>query len=155
MGADPITMGLMIAGGLLGAAGNIDSGNAAMAEAQSQAAQLKYNAGQQRAAGQHAAEKEKKTTDLLLSKMLAISGASGGGVADPTMLNLFAQAEAEGKVASQTQLYNAEQSAMSMEAEAASALRIGAAKKRASRIQALGSLLGNQGVQQGAQTLSG
>lgn len=147
MGADPITLGAMaLGGGLLKAGGAVSSGNDAMAEAESVAAQLRYNAGQQRAAGQRSAIQEKKNTDVLLSKMLALGGASGGSMSDPTMLNLFAQAEAEGKLASQTQMYNANEAARGMEAEAAGALRSGAARKKASRIEAFGSLLSTAGT---------
>lgn len=136
---------LMAAGGLLQAGGSIMGGNAALAEAEASAAQLRYNAGQQRAAGHRAGQNEIRQSEVLMSKMLAMAGASGAGAYDPTMINLFAQADAEGKLASQTQIYNAEEAARGMEADANAAIRSGRAKKRAGQIGALGSLLSTGG----------
>lgn len=107
---------------------------------------MRLNAGQQRAAGQRAGAEEIRSKDLLMSKMLAMAGASGGGMSDPTLINLFAQAETEGKLAADTAMYNAESQALGMEKQAVATVAAGRARKKASQLSAFGSLLGTAGT---------
>lgn len=131
----------MGAGGLLQMKGALDAGDSAMAAAASTAAQLRANAKQELAVGSRRAFEKARETDILKSKMLAIAGVSGGGSYDPTMINLFAQADVEGKLAADTEMYNAKEAARGMEAQAQEALVAGQRQKRASFINAATSLL--------------
>ena len=129
------------AGGLFSAYGAIQAGEAAAQEGEATAAQLITNAGQERASGQFAAAEELRKSDLMMSRMLAVAAASGGGVSDPTVVKIAGGIAQEGALAAATRRYTSESSARGMEAQADAARRTGQARKRASYWQAAGGLL--------------
>jgi hypothetical protein len=81
--------------------------------------QMEQNAGQQIAAGTHLSEEEQRKSDLIASRAMAVAAASGGGALDPTVVRILQGVSQEGSLASRTQMYNAEESARGMRANAA------------------------------------
>lgn len=110
-----------------------EQGKSAETTAKFEASQMEQAAGQQQAIAQKAMGEELRRSELLQSRALAIAGASGAGVSDPTVMKLMSDLAAEGQLAAQTQKYNGD--------EAARALRVGAKIRRWEGKQArLGSL---------------
>lgn len=132
---------LLAAGGLLSAKGALDEGDAAAADAQETAAQLRENAGQAEAAGQHAGEEELRKAELTMSRMLAVAAASGASAVDPTVVKLASGVAAEGELNAGMQRFNAESQARGMRLQADAGIRRGKAIQRASQWKAAGSLL--------------
>lgn len=133
--------GLIIAGGLLSAAGHTEEGDDAKRMSDEEARQLRENAGQTRAAGQQAGEEESRRARLVMSRMIAVAAASGAGAVDPTVVKLASGVAGEGELAASMQRYNAESEAQGMEKQATSRVRSGAAIQRASRWRAAGSIM--------------
>lgn len=85
--------------------------------AQYRARQLEQNAGQERAASQHKAEQERKQARLVQSKARA-KGAAGGAIKGTDIEDILAGLEAEGEYNAQSALYEGEEAARGMEAQA-------------------------------------
>ena len=96
------------------------SGQRAQVEAQFEAAQLKQQAGQAEAAGTYAADEQVRQTALIQSKALAVAAANGGGVSDPTIVNLLSRNAGEGAYRAAVALYDGESRARSLNMQAAS-----------------------------------
>lgn len=79
--------------------------------AEAEKVQLDYQAGQETAAGQHAAEAARRKSALMLSRAQAIAAASGGG---PLNENLAAGLIAEGEKEAGHQFYTAGERAKSL-----------------------------------------
>lgn len=151
-GLEPAMIGMSIAGTALQAAGTIAAGNAAKAQgeaarvaAEFKAAQLRQQAGQERAASQRDAFTERKQAELASSRGLAIAAKSGGGVLNPTVVNLLGDIEAEGEYRALMQIYQGEERAVGLEHGADAALyegemayNVGKAQQKNSRFAALG-----------------
>jgi hypothetical protein len=146
----PIAIGMQAIGGLLGAKGARDAGEAERVAAYKQAEQLRYNAGQVESAGQRDAMDEQRKADILQSRMLAVAGASGASALDPTVVNLAAGVEYEGKLASQTRRYNANVEAKGMRLQADATQAGGNAAAQAGKYRAMGTLLSTGGSIAGA-----
>jgi hypothetical protein len=86
-----------------------------------QAAQLRQQAGQERAASQRQAEQERRAGRLAVSRARAISAGSGGGATDPTVLKIYGDLAAEGETNAMTALWEGEEAAKGLEAQAAGA----------------------------------
>lgn len=86
-------------------ASHLVSGREALQASQFQAAQLRQNADQSVAAAQHSAADIQRDTDYITSRALAIAGASGGGAADPTVINLIAKTAGESAYRQSLALY--------------------------------------------------
>lgn len=82
--------------GLIDAGGKIYSGFKAKEQAYNEAKQLEDKAGFTRALSQREGIEERRQADLLQSRALAVAAASGGGVSDPTVVNIIADLEEEG-----------------------------------------------------------
>lgn len=84
--------------------------NAANARAAAEAnkAQLDYQAGQETAAGQHAAEAARRKSALMLSRAQAVAAASGGGALDESLMSGIV---GEGEKEAGFQLYGANERA--------------------------------------------
>lgn len=87
------------------------SGMAAKGAAGDDAAQLRSRARLRRAVGQREASEELRDARYLVSAARARAAASGGSLADPTLVNLFADIEAQGEMNALTRLWNAEEEA--------------------------------------------
>lgn len=112
---------------IVSASGKVDAGNAAAgagaaqrAAAQFEADQLRVNAGQTIAAGQRAAEEQRRQGELIQSRAIALAAAGGGSVADPGVVNLLARNAGETAYRSSVALYEGEDRARTMR-ESASA----------------------------------
>lgn len=113
-----------------------------------QAAQLEQQATQTQAAGQYAALEQKRQSEILQSRALAIAGASGGGTLDPTVLKVISGLAVEGERAAQTETYNAESQASAERLQAASTryegylgIKAGNVAAKASKMQAFSTAL--------------
>lgn len=61
------------------------------------------------AASQRQAGEERRQADLAASRALAVAAASGGGVSDPTVVNILANTRGEGAYRAQVALYEGEE----------------------------------------------
>ena len=137
---------LMIAGTVVSTVGSLVTGEA---EAQAykasgkvekelaeyRAKQLAQNAGQARASAQHKAEEERRQAGLVRSRAKAI-GASGGAIQGTDVENILAGLTAEGEYNAKSALYEGEEAARGMEAQADSERYSGALAKSMSAYQA-------------------
>lgn len=139
--AQAIPFALMAAGSLLSAGGSIIGANAEAKEMRMQADQLEANAGLERASSQRAAMDEKRSARLTASRALAVAAASGGGADDPTVVNTIAGIEGEGEYRALTALYNGDQQAEGMEAEAKARRRGAKSTKTAGLLKAGSTIL--------------
>jgi hypothetical protein len=151
--------GMMAAGTVLGASGQIQAGNAAAAQglAQQQAENYKagvltQQAGQERAAGQRAAEIQNRQATLVNSTIRARAAASGAGATDPSVVTNEGRVAGMGEYNALSALYSGEEKARGEENQAELDVNMGdqeaAAgrfKQSASRISALSSLLSGGG----------
>lgn len=65
-------------------------------------------AGQERAKSQYAAAEQRRQAALVASRARAVAGASGGGVTDPTMVDITAELAGEGERRALTAMYEGE-----------------------------------------------
>jgi hypothetical protein len=89
---------------------------------QFEAEQLEQQAGQNIAASQRDMQDERRKSNLLASRALALAGASGAGASDPTVLKIISGLKGEGSLRAATALYKGEESARR--------IRMGASGKR-------------------------
>lgn len=126
-----------VAGTVLQASGEYKSGRAqqntantqgTMAKAQGiaaeklailQARQLEQNAGQDIAAGTAAVDAERRKSELIASRAMAVAAASGAGALDPTVVKILQGIRGEGELAANTQMYNANERARGQTDQAA------------------------------------
>jgi len=104
------------------AAAQYMGGRAAKKSAISDAKQLQRRAGATRASAQRASNEERRDARYLLSRARALAAKSGGGVDDPSMVNVFGDIEAEGEYNALARLYDGEQEALGLQ-DAAKARR--------------------------------
>ena len=78
------------------------------------AAQMDQAAGQEFAASQRAAEEDKRRAHLMASRAMALAGAGGGGLSDPTMVNLIGDLEGEGSYRAALDIYGGQDRARSL-----------------------------------------
>lgn len=112
-------------GSILSAAGSMKAGSAAAAAGRAtkqadiyQADQLDQNAGQAIASAQREAELQRRQTAMLVSRGIAVAAGSGGGVTDPTVSGLLEKIAAEGTYLASVDLYQGEERARLMRAQA-------------------------------------
>lgn len=139
--AQAIPAALMVAGTALSAGGSIISSNAEAKSLRSQAAQLDAQAMTDRASSQRQSIEERRQSRLAQSRALALTGVSGAGSDDPSIVNLMADLEGEGEYRALTALYEGETSARSKEAQAAANRKSAKATKTAGILNAAGSIL--------------
>jgi hypothetical protein len=139
--AHMIPIGLAVAGTALSAGGSIIGANSEAKEMRREAAQLEANAGLERASSQRAAMDERRQAKLAQSRGLAVAGKSGAGIDDPTVVNLMAGIEGEGEYRALSALYEGEESARGMEADAAARRRGAKSTKTAGLIKAGSTIL--------------
>jgi predicted methyltransferase len=116
---------MQVGGTLLSAYGQKQSGSDAAATglqqqqlANYQAAQLRVNAGEAIASSQRSAQDIQRQTDYVASRALAVAAASGGGASDPTVVDLIARAAGEGAYRRSVALYQGEDKARALNAQA-------------------------------------
>lgn len=142
--ADPVSW-MAVASTVLSAGSSIMGGNAADRAAREEGAQLDYQAGQHRAASQRQAEEQRRQARLAASRLQAVAGGGGG---DVTAVNLSADLAGEGELRALTAIYEGNDRAIGMEAQADARRKAGKAAKTAGYIGAVSSVLsaGSKGM---------
>jgi hypothetical protein len=149
-------IGLSAASTAVSAAGTLAGGGAAMASAQRQQQQAEFkakqeeqNAQQARALAQRGALDKRQEGVMAASRAQAMFAHSGGGAADPTVLNVTGRLSGRNEFDALLSMFKGESEARSREDQAASyrmageaALADGAAKQAASKFSALSTILG-------------
>lgn len=115
-----------------------------------EAAQLRGQAGQSVAAGQHAAREKRRQAELVQSRAIAVAAASGGGVSDPTIVNMLGKIAGEGAYRANLSLYEGEERARVMRMNAAARDYEGALALEAGDMASEA-----YGIQKGASLLKG
>lgn len=82
------------------------------------AKQMDENAQVALAAAQQSANEERRMSAVLQSRALAVAGASGAGVSDPTILRIVGSIAEEGELAARTRLYEGTEAARSLRIQA-------------------------------------
>lgn len=157
---DPVTMTIAtVVGGAISAAGTIAGGQAANAAGQSAQNMENYKAAQEtqaaqesRASSQRQALEVGRKTQLVQSQLQARAAASGGGAADPTILNLGGNIAGRGEYEALTDLYTGENRARGLQDQATGDILTGqanaaegSAKQMASYLSAAGTIIGTAG----------
>lgn len=117
---------LSVTGSLVSLWGNIESGRTARINAERQQVAAQFEAEQaQRQAGdilaisQRQAIEERRQGEYAASRALAVAAASGGGVSDPTIVNLISRTKGEATYRSSVALYQGEAKARQLRIQAA------------------------------------
>lgn len=139
--AQAILPAMMVAGAGMSAAGTIIGANSEAKALRSQANQLEAQAGLTRATSQREAMNDRRNAELVGSRGLALAAASGGGADDPTVVNMLADIAGEGEYRALTALYNGDQEALGMEAQAKANRKGAKATKTAALFKAGGTIL--------------
>ena len=153
----PAAIPILAVGTVLQFAGQMAQADAAKAAgrdaqimADYRARQQDQAAGQEIAASQRGAAEERRRAQLVASRALAVAGASGGDVSDPTVQNLLADLEGEGAYRASLALYQGEDRARQLKqgsltsiAEGDLAMSQGKSKAKAYQTSAFGNLFAN------------
>lgn len=123
-----------IGGTIMQGMGQMQAGKAANVNAQFQAKQLEQKAGQDRASSQRVAIEKRREASVASSNAIARAGASGGGVDDPTVLNILGGLHQQGEYNALSALFSGEEAGRSAELQAAGARMEGKQAKKAGMI---------------------
>ena len=129
---------MQMGGGMASASAARTAGINQRIAADYKARQLEQNATQQIAASQRRAGEERRRAQLVASRALAVAGASGAGVSDPSVANLLADLEGEGAYRAGVAMYDAEEQARQMRMGAATSRYEGAIAEAGGRSRARG-----------------
>lgn len=140
-----VSIGTTIATTAISAASTIAGGNAAYENSKYVAGQYKRNAQQERAASQRSALETRKNARLAQSTLQARAAASGGGADDPTVLGLSSDIAERGEYQSLMEMFTGESRARGLMDAAASTRAEGKFARNASRMKALGTIIGGAG----------
>jgi hypothetical protein len=132
---------LAVGGSALSAGGTILGAHSEAGALKGEANQLDEQAGRTRASSQRQAIDERRQAGLVASRALSLAAASGGGADDPTVVNLIANTQGEGEYRALTALYNGNEEALGMEAQARSKRKEAKNVKTASYLKAAGSII--------------
>ncbi len=138
----------------LEAAANLSAGYVARKQGQRdqlskqlEAHQLREQATQTFAANQRLALEELRNAEYVASRALAVAGASGGGVSDPTVMNVVTNIKSEGALRAAWRLYEAEEGARQKRRQAAAAelegndaMAAGKYRQKAWQVEAIGAI---------------
>lgn len=123
-----------IGGSIVSGLGQMQAGKAAKVGADFQAAQMRQQAGQERAASQRVAIEKRREATIAQSRAQAVAAASGGGATDKTVLDLTGGLAQQGEYNALSALFEGEESARGMELGATSAQMQGKQAKKAGMI---------------------
>lgn len=118
--------------------GTMQQGSAQQAALNFEAKEREKKAAEERAASQRDAIEKRHEGDLAMSKGLAIASASGAGVVNPSILDIYGETGGEAEYNAQTEMYGGESRARGQLDEAAAARAKGKAAKTGSTFAALG-----------------
>lgn len=108
-----------LAGTAASVAGSLRAGKAAEQEAEFAAKQQERQAAETLAAGTRQVAERRRTANKLMSDQLASAANSGGGVANPTILDIIGDTAGRGEFLAQSDIFNAESAATGMRDQAA------------------------------------
>lgn len=131
-----------IVGSIVSAVGTIASGNAQRAAAEYQAQQLDIQAKNELATAQQEAQQVRRNKDLVLSRQRALTGASGLGGSDPTVVNIANETAGYGHDQEMAALAGGLLRKNAAENEAVSARATGQAQQTGAMYSAFGSIAG-------------
>lgn len=134
-----------VLGALMSADALIDQGFAVRKEKNYEALQMEERAGQIMGAGSHAIEDNAVKYEILMSKALAICGASGAGCSDPTFMTLMANLAIEGERTAQRLTFNFKTRANFLKEQARATRFEGEEFRKASKKKATATLLAGAG----------
>jgi hypothetical protein len=125
-------------GTLVSAGGSILGGVQAAAGARAEAQAMNIRGKQERAAAEREAGRKRQEAQRVISRQMALASASGGDVADPTVLKLMSETAGEGELQASTLQYEGDSAATGYENQAA-ALRAQASQSMLSGFIGAGS----------------
>lgn len=131
-----------VVGSVVSAVGTIAAGQANRQAAEFQAQQYDIQAKDELAAAQQDAEALKRQRDVALSRVQAVSAASGLGAADPTIQEIAAEIAGYGKKQEMSALAGGQMRKRQLEYAAASSRATGKAQAVGSLFSAGGTILG-------------
>jgi hypothetical protein len=141
--AGPVaTAALTMASSLVSATSTIAGGNAAVAEAEYKAKQLRQQAAESRAGAQREAVEYRRKGELALSALQARAAASGGGATDATIVNLATGIGGRSEYQALAAMATGENQALGYEGAAQAEIASAEAKKKGAKLTALGTILG-------------
>lgn len=134
-----------IASAGLAAMGSLHEGRAKQAALNFEAQQHDRQAAEERAASQREALEKRHEGALAMSRQLAVAGASGAGVVNPSILDIYGETAQRGEYNAQTALYGGESRARGQMDEATAARFKGKAAHKGSLYEAGGHILSGIG----------
>lgn len=140
--AQAIPLALTAASAAMQIGGGLSAASAQAKSLRGEATQLDAMAGTERATSQRSAAEQHRQARLLQSRALAVAASSGGGVSDPTVVNLLSKLSGEGAYRAATALYEGEESARSKEMQAEAKRTEAKNVKKAALFSAAGTALG-------------
>jgi len=129
----------------LQAMGSLQQGRATQAAQNYEAAERERQAATERAAGQREAIEKRTETDRVLSRQRALAGASGAGVVNPSILDIYGDTAKQGEYNAQTALYGGEDRARGQLSQAVANRFKGKAAYKGSLLEAGGQVLAGAG----------
>lgn len=129
----------------LAAMGSIQQGKSQQAALNFEAQQHERQAAEERAASQREAIEKRREAQLAQSRQVAIAGASGAGVVNPSILDIYGETAQEGEYNAQTALYGGESRARGQLDTAAANRFKGKAAVKGSIFEAGGHILSGVG----------
>lgn len=124
----------------VGAYSQIQQGRIADANARVSAIQDEHDANAAQVESQAQASNERRRAKIIRSRALAVAGASGAGVDDPTISNILSDIEGEGEVRALNALYEGDYLAQGLRSGAEAKRRMGSASRNAGNLAAAGTL---------------
>lgn len=144
---------MMGAGSFLQAFGTYEQGQAAKAQgelakqnADMMAEEADQEAGLAIGISQRQAIEDKRQAQLVASRSLAVAAASGGGVSDPTVVNVISNAKGEGAYRANLDLYEGEAKARRLKMQAIVGRSTGEQEAAAGKNRAIGADLAAAGT---------
>lgn len=135
-----------VIGGLISAGGFIDAGDEQYSDSVYEAIQLKENSKKAMAKASIDIESKDREFEYIASKALAITGASGGSVLDPTIQKIIADIAGEGAYEKAKILYGGREKEQKFSQAAFARLQSGKRARNASRYKAFSSVLSGVGT---------
>lgn len=129
-----------IAGTAASAYSQYQGGKVQEAQAAIEAQQDKRDANAAQAEAQANAAQERRRAKIIRSRALAVAGASGAGVSDPTVTNILADIETEGEVRARNALFEGDYLAQGLRSGAKTKVRMGRAARTAGTLNAAGTV---------------
>lgn len=130
-----------VAGTVMSATAARNEGIAQQQQADYQAAQMKIQAGQERAAAQRKALSALHEKDLVQSKAQANAAGSGAGALDPSVVDIMGDLEQQGQYNANVATYEGEDRGRNLESGAALKIYEGKQAKAAGNTKAIGALI--------------